>query len=138
MTLTYDFDDRDFEYEVDSSDLETYFDEQPIEVIVEAAEEGFSNMSEQERSEIITDILNDGDIHLLKKHQEGTNVKYSIDWEKAYEEDKSWVMEFVDVDSFKDDIKDYFYRDAAEAYDDAEAERRDPYGYRGLSPRDFY
>lgn len=138
MTLTYDFDDRDFEYEVDSSDLETYFDEQPIEVIVEAAEEGFSNMSEQERSEIITDILNDGDIHLLKKHQEGTNVKYSIDWEKAYEEDKSWVMEFVDVDSFKDDIKDYFYRDAAEAYDDAESYRRDPYGYNGVNERDFY
>jgi len=138
MTLTYDFDDRDFEYEVSNSDLETYFGEQSIEVIVEAAEEGFGNMSEQERSEIITDILNDGDIHLLKKHQEGTNVKYSIDWEKAYEEDKDWVMEFVDVDSFKDDIKDYFYRDASEQFDDVEAERKDPYGYRGLSPRDFY
>ena len=138
MTLTYDFDGNDFEYEVDSSELQTYFDEQPIEVIVEAAEEGFGNMSEQERSEVITDILNDGDIHLLKKHQEGTNVKYSIDWEKAYGEDKDWVMEFISEDDFKDELHDYFYRAASKAFDNAESYSRDPYGYNGVSERDFY
>lgn len=138
MILTYDFDGNDFEYEPDESEIESYIEEQPIEVITAIAEETFSKMSEQERSEVITEILNSGDVNLLTKHQEGTNVKYSINWQKAYDEDKDWVLQFVDADNFTDELHDYFYRAASDAYDNAEAERNDPYGYRGVSERDFY
>ena len=138
MILTYDFDGNDFEYEPDESEIESYIEEQPIEVITAIAEETFSKMSEQSRSEVITEILNSGNVNLLTKHQEGTNTSYSINWQKAYEEDKDWVLQFVDVDNFKDELHDYFYRAASDAYDNAEAERKDPYGYRGVSERDFY
>lgn len=138
MTLTYDFDDRDFEYEPDDSEVKSYIEEQPIEVISELAEEAFSRMSEQERSEIITDILNNGDIHWLKKHQEGTNVRYSINWEVAFNEDKKWVLEFISEDDFKDELHDYFYKAASDAFDDADAYNRDPYGYNGVRETDFY
>ena len=138
MTLTYDFDDREFEYEPDDSEVKSYIEEQPVEVLADRAEEGFGRLSEQERSEILTEIINSGDYHWLKKQQDGTNVKYSINWEVALQEDKSWVMEFINEDDFKDELHDYFYSKASEAFDDAEAERKDPYGYRGLSPRDFY
>lgn len=138
MTLTYDFDGNDFEYEPEQYEIDSYIEEQPIEVISELAEEAFSRMSEQERSEIITDILNSGDIHWLKKHQEGTNVRYSINWEVAFNEDKKWVMEFISEDDFKDELHDYFYKAASDAFDDADAYNRDPYGYNGVSERDFY
>lgn len=138
MTLTYDFDDTDFEYEPSSDEIDEYFSEQPAEVIADSAEESFDKMSEQGRSEIITQLLNNGDIDLLTKHQEGTNVRYSVDWHKAVEQDREWVMQFIDESSFKDDMRDYFYRAASDAYDDYEAEKRDPYGYRGVSERDFY
>ena len=138
MTLTYDFDDRYFEYEPDSVEVNSYIEGQPVEVLADRAEDSFSKLSEQERSRILTDIINSGDYHWLKKQQDGTNVKYSINWEVALEEDKDYVMEFIDEDDFKDELHDYFYSKASEQFDECEAERKDPYGYRGLSPRDFY
>lgn len=142
MTLTYyfgEYDEKEFEYEPNYEEVNSFIDEQPNEVIADAAEEAFGNMSEQERSEIITDILNSGDVDLLTKHQDGTNVKYSVDWNAAVEQDRSWVMQFFDAEEyFKDELHDYFHRAASDAYDECEAERRDPYGYRGISERDFY
>lgn len=140
MTLTYDFDGDSFDYKIDSSEVDSYLSEQDDAALAECAEEAFSNMSEQDRSNIITELINEGDISLLTKHQEGTNVKYSVNWNRALETDKDWVLDIVkdNLEFFQDDMEDYFHRDAAEAYDDAESYRRDPYGYNGVNERDFY
>jgi len=42
------------------------------------------------------------------------------------------------LDDYDDDLKDYFLDEAKDQYDDEESERKDPYGYRGISPKDFY
>lgn len=40
-------------------------------------------------------------------------------------------------DHFKDFLEEHFEDEAREAYEEQEAERRDPLGFRGLSQRDF-
>jgi len=144
MTLTYWFgrdDDQEFEFEPDYYQIKEFLESQDEAVLAEAAEEAFDKLSEQQQSEIITDLINDGSYNLLKKTQVGTNVKWSINWQEMVKKDKDWVItEFVfdNLDQFEDDMKDYFHREASEQYDDAEAYRKDPYGYNGVSPRDFY
>ena len=48
---------------------------------------------------------------------------------------------YNDADSVLEDnqeyLLDYYYQDALEEYNDREQERKNPYGYRGVSPKDF-
>lgn len=41
------------------------------------------------------------------------------------------------LEEFEDSIKDYFYADAKEVYNDANEYRKDPYGYNGVRQSDF-
>ena len=37
----------------------------------------------------------------------------------------------------EDYLLDYYEQEAREEFNDAEEERKNPYGYRGVSPKDF-
>lgn len=39
---------------------------------------------------------------------------------------------------YEEDIKDYFMDEAYELWNEMKQEERDPYGYRGISRKDFY
>lgn len=39
---------------------------------------------------------------------------------------------------FEDYLHEYFYEDAQEQYNDEKEEDKDPYRFRGVSPKDFY
>ncbi len=41
------------------------------------------------------------------------------------------------LDEYDDDLKEYFREIAESEYDDAKEEEKDPYGFRGHSPKDF-
>jgi hypothetical protein len=53
-----------------------------------------------------------------------------------------FIIKDLDVDDaleayFEDDLRDYFYDEAYEAYSDACEYEKDPLGYFGMSQRDF-
>lgn len=53
-----------------------------------------------------------------------------------------FIIKELDADDaleayFEDDLRDYFYDDAYEAYSDACEYEKDPLGYFGMSQRDF-
>ena len=41
-------------------------------------------------------------------------------------------------EEFREEIEDWFLADAIESYRETKEEENDPYGYRGVSPKDFY
>lgn len=49
------------------------------------------------------------------------------------EADDDWLKK-----QLEDEMHDAYEDEAREEFDDAEAYRKDPYGYNGVSPRDFY
>ena len=141
-SLLYQFNDDEYVLELNDKKIREFLSSIDDAAICACAEYVFSKLTEAERSEIITDILNDDEPErYLTKEQEGTNVKYSVNWQANLDADRDYVYEFIedDLNYFNDDMYDYFYREAAEGYDDAEYYRRKgPYGYVGMSPRDFY
>jgi len=42
------------------------------------------------------------------------------------------------LEDYKDELKEYFEDEAREVFEENDYERRNPYGYRGISERMFY
>lgn len=42
------------------------------------------------------------------------------------------------LEDYEDELKTYFENEARENFEDSEEERRNPYGYRGISERMFH
>lgn len=139
MTLRYDFDDYfDFEYEPSMDEIDSFLDTVSDEMLIDAAEEAFYTLTEKEQQEIIDDQKSQGEDAWLKVDAKGNTI---VDFKKALEADKGWVIsEFVydELEGFEDEMKDYFYSEAKEQYEDAKAYRDDPYSYNGVRRSDFY
>lgn len=136
MTLNYTFggddyhDGDDFEYELEISQIDDWFKSLPQEQLIEMLEEAFANMTEQEQSEIITELLDDAERNLTKV-MKGTNSTYVPNFKNLLEDDFGWVVEvflYDNLDDYRDELEDYFYDEASEAHSDYVDWSNDPYG----------
>lgn len=116
-TLTYDFNDDTFEYDVDLSDWKNSLSFDVKRDIVDYYMFHTSDYQE-----------------VLKEYDES---EWDLE-DKEFVNDMFQEIENSDlIDDFEDEIKSYFYSDAKEAYDESEAYRKDPYGYNGVRQSDF-
>lgn len=126
MTLTYYFDNDDFEYEADLDDYLYHIRKDPKNVL-----------------ELVKEVYEE-DIELQKWYKEEFGIdsvdKIEVDSDEgkdaAYQA-LSETDEEVIYDLRKDEIDDYFTDDAYEAYEDGVAYDKDPLGYYGMSIHDF-
>lgn len=117
MTLRYYFNDEEFEYELEYSEIYDYFNGVPNEELIKYLEQEFDNMSKKEQAEIITD-LSDDPITLIKR-KEGTSITYVPNFKQLIDDDKSWCIDtflYDNLDQYEDELKQYFEDDAYEAY----------------------
>jgi TRAP-type C4-dicarboxylate transport system substrate-binding protein len=129
MTFTYYFDNDEwgFDYEPHYSDIQYYLDNNLTDVeIAKYVKEWFEGLPEADQKEILSSF-------------EETEPNY-MQWVK---DDRSWCISEVLMDEsmleyFEDELKEFFEEDAYEMFKDAELYRKDPYGYNGVSPSDFY
>ena len=139
MTLDYavqtGYDEWDnFEYDVSIDDINEYFDEAVSkEEMIELAREAFARATEEEQNEIT---------NWAKENTPECVIDGKLDVAAFYEVDTDnyFLKELIisDEELYEEGIKDYLESRAREQFADAEAERKDPYGYRGLDPRMFY
>lgn len=110
------YDESEFEMDVDERE---WVESLPDNEIAEMAEEAYEKMSEQEQSDILTELLNDGDLKALKKiDTQGNqlNKKYVPDWDYIVTKDKDWVIDvavYDNIDDYYEQIKDYFADEAS-------------------------
>ena len=119
MTIVYDFNGEDYEYEVDVSDwLKDYASPQQLmDIAIDIYDDV---LTEEEKKEVPFELVKSGDKDA---------IEYVMDSEPT---------EKVVFDKFYDIIKDTYEDEAREMYDDYKEEKRDPYGYRGLRESDFH
>lgn len=120
MTLKYYFNEQEFEYDLELSQLYEYFKGLPNRVLKQYCEEGYDSMSEKDQSEILTDLINENDSTLVMKRREGYNVKWYPNFEQLIDDDEEWCIDTFIIDSsldiYEDELKQYFEDDAYEAY----------------------
>ena len=116
MTLRYYFDDEEFEYELEYSDIYEYFNGVPNETLKEYLETEYNNMTEREQSEILNELLEDSGRNLIKRRI-GTNITFVPNFENLIEDDKSWCIDtflYDNLDQYEDELKQYFEDEARE------------------------
>lgn len=123
-TLQYYFDDLQdeaFEYDVNLSDwLSSLSNELKVDLVryfYTLVDEYKNDLKEYDKDLRVEDI----------------NINnMSVVNDLLFEIDRKDILE-----EFEDNIKDYFYADAKEAYNDANEYHKDPYGYNGVRQSDF-
>ena len=116
MTLRYYFDDEEFEYDLEYSDIYEYFNGVPNETLKEYLETEYNNMTEREQSEILNELLEDSGRNLIKRRI-GTNITFVPNFENLIEDDKSWCIDtflYDNLDQYEDELKQYFEDEARE------------------------
>ena len=129
MTFTYYFDNDDhgFDYDPYYGDIQYYLDNNLTDAeIAKYVEEWFGGLSESDQEELLNSF--------------GEITPNFMQWVK---DDRSWcvsevLMDDSMIENFEDELKEYFEEDAYEMFKEAELYSRDPYGYNGVSPSDFY
>lgn len=124
-TLNYEFDGKNFEYEVDT---QPYFDSLSDEDACELASEIYNEMSPIEQE----DLKNEFGDEVVKFDP---NIEESVNFSRAIIEDTD---ESTLVEKDEDRVTDFFENDAREQYEDDIAYQSDKYGYYGVNERDFY
>lgn len=124
-TLNYEFDDKDFGYDVDTR---PYFDNLPDKDACELASELYDEMDVIEQE----DIKNEFGEEAIKFDP---NIEESVNLSRAIIEDTD---EGTLVEKDEDGVTNFFEDDAREQYEDDVAYESDKYGYYGVSERDFY
>lgn len=125
ITLDYDFDDDSFEYEVDPSD---YFDTLDDFDTCVLGKDIYDKLSTEEKDVLLSDFGTDATSF-------SSQSDLCVDLSRALISDSN-VDELAK--DYIEQITDYFYEDAKDAYENSLAYKRDKYGYYGVSERDFY
>ena len=123
--LKYDFDDVDFEFDVDTRD---YFDNLDDSDACKLASEIYEDMNDIDRE----DLRNEFGEEALKFDP---NIAECVSLSRAIIQDTD-EKELVERD--RESVTDYFADDARESYEDNVDYTRDVYGYYGVNERDFY
>ena len=128
MTLWYNFDGEEFEYDANYSEIEDYLMSLPSEGLQDPLAQAFEALPKIEQ----LDLLHD-------KHEPNFACPNFIRW---IEEDKKWciselLMEPSILELFEDELHDEFEEKAYEQFKDGKYLRRDPYAYNGLNRADF-
>ena len=129
MTLWYNFDGEEFEYDASYSEIEDYLMSLPSEELQDPFAEAFNALPKDEQYRLLDE-----------RGEKNFACPNSIRW---IEEDKKWcISEFLMEPSilalFEDELHDEFEEKAYEQFKDRKYLRRDPYGYNGVSRSDFY
>ena len=108
MDLIYWFDDEQFDYEID---VKEYIDSLNMKEKIELAKDVYDKMNEEDRKY----ALDEYNIETLSDIDMG-NVD-SVEWmnDVAFDVDNYDIIK----DIAEDDMKDFFYSDARDAYDDS-------------------
>ena len=115
MTLRYYFDDEEFEYDLEYSDIYEYFNGVPNEELIKYLEQEFDNMSKKDKAELLNELLDDPTT--LIKRREGTSITFVPNFENLIEDDKSWCIDtflYDNLDQYEDELKQYFEDEARE------------------------
>jgi hypothetical protein len=131
MTLQYELDGQEFEYEIDYSQLKYFLEKQ---------------LSKKELLDFIVETWQNLDDKSKEKQEIASmwNVKEEKDWETLMEDDFSLLIDFISdheeefMESFEDEITDFFYEEAIEAEEESRDQERDPHSYFGVSDKDFF
>lgn len=115
MILKYYFNEEEYEYDLNSSQIKEYFKAQPNRILKRYLEEAFDNMTKKEQAEIITE-LSDDPITLMKR-REGYNITYIPNFEQLLDDDEDWCIEtflFDNLDQYEDELKQWYEDEARE------------------------
>ena len=123
--LKYEFDENDFEYEVDTR---PYFEDLEDSDACELASEIYADLDNIEKEDIKNEFGEDAVTF-------NPNIEESVNLSRAIIEDTD-EDELVEKD--RDRVTDFFEDDAREQYEEDVAYNSDRYGYYGVSERDFY
>ena len=132
MNFTYYFGDDDYgyDYEVESHEIQSYLEDNlSDEEIAEYVKEWFESLPKDDQHDILQSF-----------EEKNFACPNFLNWVK---EDKDWCITEVLMDDsilehFEDELKEFFEDDAYYLWKDGEAYRKDPYGYNGVSPSDFF
>lgn len=129
MTLWYNFDEEDFEYDASYNEIENYLMKLPNEELVDAFKQAFENLPKEEQIRL-----------LAERGEKNFACPNFLQW---IEDDKQWVIsEFImepsSLSLFEDELHDEFEEKAYAQFSDGQSYRRDPYSYNGVSPSDFF
>lgn len=131
MTLTYELNGKEFEYEIDFSQFNDFITKK---------------LSKEEILEFVVDTwLTLEDKSKEKKDLESEyDIRTKKDWEEIIEDDLHIVLDFIEdhekefIELYEDDILEYFQDEATTAEEDAREYARDPYSYFGVRRDDFF
>ena len=128
MTLWYNFNEDEFEYDLTYTKIENYLLSLPSEELVDAFEQSFEALPKEEQIRL-----------LAERGEKNFECPNFLQW---IEDDKQWVVSEFIMDSeilelFRDELHDEFEEEAYQQYSDGVAYRRDPYSYNGLNRSDF-
>lgn len=121
---SFDEDDEGFEYELTDEQEDKVYDMVKADVISEMESLGYHSELEQIRY-----LVNEHDLDI-----HGTELEDLDFHDVCYEV----VSKLIDEGYYDDMIRDLVADEAMEYYRDAEAYRKDPYGYYGVSEKDFH
>ena len=129
MTLWYDFEGKEFEYDAKYSEIEDYLMSLPNEELQDPFAEAFYQLPKEEQISL-----------LQERNEPNFACPNFMAW---LNDDKEWVIsEFLMEPSilalFEDELHDVLEDAAYEQFKDQQAYRRDPYAYNGLNRADFY
>ena len=128
MTLWYNFNGEEFEYDAKYSEIEDYLMSLPEEELQDPLSEAFNALSKEDQLIILTD-----------KNEPNFACPNFMRW---LQEDKKWciselLMEPSILALFEDELHDQLEDAAYEQYRDQKAYRKDPFAYNGLNRADF-
>nr|DAP55414.1 MAG TPA: hypothetical protein [Caudoviricetes sp.] len=123
--LKYDFDDVDFEFDVDTRD---YFDNLDDSDACKLASEIYEDMNSIDQEDIRNEF---GE----------AAVKFDPNFEDCVAVSKAIIQDTDEkelVERDRESVTDYFADDARKSYEDSVDYTRDVYGYYGVNEKDFY
>ena len=131
MTLKYELNDKEFEYEIDYLQFYDFITKK---------------LSKEEILEFVVETwLTLEDNSQEKKDLESEyGIRTKKDWEEIIEDDLHIVLDFIEdhekefIELYEDDILEYFQDEATTAEEDAREYARDPYSYFGVRRDDFF
>lgn len=133
-TLSYkpDIDGFEFEHEISYKEINDFLDHKfdRIDLALKVLSEATLNEEDREYLEYCTDGANIDDPSSLDNWELESLADGVFE---IFEPEQ--IIDLLDLD---DELKDYYLDEMHYLYQEAEWERKDPYGYRGLSRSDFF
>ena len=134
MEVTFYFEDKDYEldeYDYDVGRLEDFINNLEAEDLCDLAKSLFLRLPDKDKQEIIEILETD----ISEDTFNDTSDPEVIDISE-YIVNESEPEDIFDLMS--NEIRDFYYEEAKEAYKDAKAYQKNPYSYYGLDESDFF